>query len=137
MFVRLAFAVAANVEPDILVIDEALAVGDAVFQHRCLRRINELHERGATVLFVSHDAAAVRALCSRAILLKAGSVVVDGKPAEVLNVYQEIIMERERSYDAETKAAREEQPIAGETLPAPSFAYRHGDQSAEITGAEL
>ena len=137
MYVRLAFAIAASVEPDILVIDEALAVGDAVFQHRCLRRINELHERGATVLFVSHDAAAVRALCSRAILLKAGSVVADGKPAEVLNVYQKIIMERERSYDAETSAAREEQTVSGETLPAPSFAYRHGDQSAEIAGAEL
>ena len=98
------FAIAASVEPDILVIDEALAVGDAVFQHRCLRRINELHERGATVLFVSHDAAAVRALCSRAILLKAGSVIADGKPAEVLNVYQKIIMEREQTYEAETRA---------------------------------
>ena len=51
-----------------------------VFQHRCLRRINELHERGATVLFVSHDAGAVRALCSRAILLRAGGVIADGKP---------------------------------------------------------
>src|SRR5438552_537608 len=84
MYVRLAFAIAASVEPDILIIDEALAVGDAVFQHRCLRRISELHERGATVLFVSHDAAAVRALCSRAILLKAGGIIADGAPAEVL-----------------------------------------------------
>ncbi len=137
MFVRLAFAIAASVEPDILVIDEALAVGDAVFQHRCLRRINELHERGATVLFVSHDAAAVRALCSRAILLKAGSIVADGKPAEVLNVYQKIIMERERTYDAESGVVHSEPTIAGETLPPPSFAYRHGDSSAEIIGAEL
>ena len=97
MYVRLAFAIAASVEPDILIIDEALAVGDAVFQHRCLRRINELHERGATVLFVSHDAAAVRALCSRAIMLRAGSVIADGKPADVLNLYQKIIMEREQA----------------------------------------
>jgi len=101
MYVRLAFAIAASVEPDILIIDEALAVGDAVFQHRCLRRINELHERGATVLFVSHDAAAVRALCSRAIMLRAGSVIADGKPVDVLNLYQKIIMEREQAYDAE------------------------------------
>jgi ABC-type polysaccharide/polyol phosphate transport system ATPase subunit len=137
MYVRLAFAIAASVEPDILIIDEALAVGDAVFQHRCLRRINELHERGATVLFVSHDAAAVRALCSRAILLKAGSVIADGKPAEVLNLYQKIIMEREQAYDAESSALQVEPPAADYTLAPLSFAYRHGDGGAEIIGAEL
>ncbi len=137
MYVRLAFAIAASVEPDILIIDEALAVGDAVFQHRCLRRINELHERGATVLFVSHDAAAVRALCSRAILLKAGSVISDGKPSEVLNLYQKIIMERERAYEAETGALTPEPAPAAERLAPVSCAYRHGDGSAEIIGAEL
>ncbi len=137
MYVRLAFAIAASVEPDILIIDEALAVGDAVFQHRCLRRINELHERGATVLFVSHDAAAVRALCSRAILLRAGSVIADGKPADVLNLYQKIIMEREQAYEAETTALSPEPPAANETLAPLSYAYRHGDGSAEIVGAEL
>jgi lipopolysaccharide transport system ATP-binding protein len=138
MYVRLAFAIAASVEPDILIIDEALAVGDAVFQHRCLRRINELHERGATVLFVSHDAAAVRALCSRAILLKAGSIIADGKPADVLNLYQKIIMEREQAYDAESVAltSRAGQP-ADESMAPLSFAYRHGDGSAEILAAEL
>src|SRR3712207_9045463 len=70
---------------------------DAVFQHRCLRRIKEIQERGATVLFVSHDAAAVRALCSRAILLGAGRVLNDGPPSEVLNHYQKIVMEREQA----------------------------------------
>lgn len=136
MYVRLAFAIAASVEPDILVIDEALAVGDAVFQHRCLRRINELHERGATVLFVSHDAAAVRALCSRAILLRSGGVIADGKPAEVLNLYQKIIMEREQAYDAEAAAPVAEK-APDEILAPLSVAYRHGDGSAEITAAEL
>jgi lipopolysaccharide transport system ATP-binding protein len=137
MYVRLAFAIAASVEPDILIIDEALAVGDAVFQHRCLRRINELHERGATVLFVSHDAAAVRALCSRAILLKAGGVIADGKPADVLNLYQKIIMEREQAYAAEGGQPGAEPAQLDETLGPLSVAYRHGDGSAEITGAEL
>ena len=137
MYVRLAFAIAASVEPDILIIDEALAVGDAVFQHRCLRRINELHERGATVLFVSHDAGAVRALCSRAILLKGGRIIADGKPGEVLNLYQKIIMEREHAYEAEA-GAQSSKPAKSHERPAPvSCAYRHGDGSAEIVGAEL
>ena len=100
MYVRLAFAIAASVEPDILVIDEALAVGDAVFQHRCLRRIKEFQERGATVLLVSHDAAAVRALCTRAVLLHAGRLLADGRPSDVLNRYQKIIMEREEATTA-------------------------------------
>lgn len=138
MYVRLAFAIAASVQPDILIIDEALAVGDAVFQHRCLRRINELHERGATVLFVSHDAGAVRALCSRAILLRAGSVIADGKPADVLGLYQKIIMEREQAYDAESDAlASPATSSSDETLAPLSYAYRHGDGTAEIIGAEL
>jgi len=136
MYVRLAFAIAASVEPDILIIDEALAVGDAVFQHRCLRRIKELHARGATVLFVSHDAAAVRALCSRAILLKAGRMVIDGKPADVLNRYQKIIMEREEAYEASTNAHPEN--AKARRPPAPlRYTYRHGDGSAEIVSAEL
>nr|MDQ3806050.1 ABC transporter ATP-binding protein [Acidobacteriota bacterium] len=136
MFVRLAFAVAASVEPDILVIDEALAVGDAVFQHRCLRRIKELQERGATVLFVSHDAAAVRALCSRAILLSAGRVVADGRPADVLNRYQKIIMEREQAYDDE-RAAQVDEGGAGESREPLTCSFRHGDGTAEVVSAEL
>jgi lipopolysaccharide transport system ATP-binding protein len=143
MFVRLAFAIAASVEPDILVIDEALAVGDAVFQHRCLRRLKELHERGTTVLFVSHDAAAVRALCSRALLLRAGQIVADGKPADVLNRYQKIIMEREEAYDAESSASSSTSSASvAPASPPPSskplnFNYRHGDGSAEIISADL
>ena len=136
MYVRLAFAIAASVEPDILIIDEALAVGDAVFQHRCLRRIKELHTRGATVLFVSHDAAAVRALCSRAILLKAGRIVIDGKPADVLNRYQKIIMEREEAYEASINPPPESS-VANRPVVPIRYTYRHGDGSAEIIGAEL
>jgi hypothetical protein len=139
MFVRLAFAVASNVEPDILVIDEALAVGDAVFQHRCLRRIKEIQERGSTVLFVSHDAAAVRALCSRAILMSAGRVLADGPPSEVLNHYQKIVMEREQAFEEEA-AGDEPQGSAsdeGEGFAPLRYNYRHGDGSAEIVSAEL
>ena len=137
MYVRLAFAIAASVEPDILVIDEALAVGDAVFQHRCLRRIKELHDRGSTVLFVSHDTAAVRALCDRAILLNAGRMIADGTPADVLNDYQRIVMERQEAYEIDTAIPADNAP--GETRP-PSkvqYIYRHGDGSATIIGTEL
>jgi lipopolysaccharide transport system ATP-binding protein len=139
MYVRLAFAIAASVEPDILIVDEALAVGDAVFQHRCLRRIKELQEHGRTVLFVSHDAAAVRALCTRAILLNAGRLIADGKPPDVLNRYMKIIMEREEAYDAETSASMSyTDPVPPDESLAPlSYTYRHGDGSAEIVGAEL
>jgi len=140
MFVRLAFAIAASVEPDILIIDEALAVGDAVFQHRCLRRLKELHERGTTILFVSHDAAAVRALCSRALLLKAGRVVADGKPADVLNRYQKIIMEREEAYEAESSAtgpSNSSQSSASQNAKPLNYTYRHGDGSAEIISGAL
>lgn len=136
MYVRLAFAIAASVEPDILIIDEALAVGDAVFQHRCLRRIKELHERGATVLFVSHDTAAVRALCDRAILLNAGRMIADGSPADVLNDYQRIVMEREEAFEAQTTQANET-TTEENSRPPVQYTFRHGDGSAGIVGTEL
>src|SRR3989441_13005402 len=72
-----------------------------------MRRRQELQERGTTVLFVSHDLAAVRALCARAILLNAGRIIEDGKPAEVLNRYQKIIMAREQAYEESTTASGE------------------------------
>lgn len=137
MYVRLAFAIAASVEPEILLVDEALAVGDAVFQHRCLRRIQELQERGTTVLFVSHDLAAVRALCRRAILLNAGRVIEDGKPLDVLNHYQKIIMEREQAYEESSPADADSTIRADESLTPLTYSYRHGDGSAEILAAEL
>ena len=137
MYVRLAFAIAASVDPDILIIDEALAVGDAVFQHRCLRRLKELRERGTTVLFVSHDAAAVRALCSRALLLKAGTLMADGKPADVLNQYQKIIMEREKAYEADTASITQPDFAAEESSRPLDYSYRHGNRSAEIFGGTL
>ncbi|HJT65077.1 MAG TPA: ABC transporter ATP-binding protein [Pyrinomonadaceae bacterium] len=137
MYVRLAFAIAASVEPDILVIDEALAVGDAVFQHRCLRRIKELRERGCTVLFVSHDTAAVRALCDRAILLNAGRTIADGNPPDVLNDYQRIVMERQEAYDVDTANAADSAPAENKPQSAVQYTYRHGDGSATIVETEL
>lgn len=89
MYVRLAFAVAAHLEPEILIVDEVLAVGDAQFQRKCLGRMQEVGKEGRTVLFVSHNMQAVRQLCDRCILLKAGTLYADGTPAEVTEKYLE------------------------------------------------
>ncbi len=83
MYVRLAFAVAAHVDPEILIVDEVLAVGDASFQKKCLGRMDDVAKGGRTVLFVSHNMGAVQQLCSRAILLAEGRTVIDG-PSEVV-----------------------------------------------------
>jgi lipopolysaccharide transport system ATP-binding protein len=87
MGLRLGFAVAAHLEPDILLIDEVLAVGDAEFQSKCLRKLGELQSSGRTVLFVSHNLAAVENLCHRVIWIDDGRVCQDGKPQDVINAY--------------------------------------------------
>jgi lipopolysaccharide transport system ATP-binding protein len=87
MYVRLAFAVAAHLEPEVLIVDEVLAVGDFAFQKKCLGRMSEVADRGRTVLFVSHNLAAVENLCNKVILLEGGQVVYSGTPAEVIKAY--------------------------------------------------
>ena len=89
MYVRLGFSIAAHLEPDILLLDEVLAVGDAAFQAKCLDRINELHLQGRTIVFISHDLAAVERLCERALLLRRGEIVANGPAGEVIATYQE------------------------------------------------
>ena len=90
MQVRLAFAIAAHVEADIIIIDEALAVGDARFQLKCARTIDGLLEQGKTLLFVSHDPGSVKRLCKSAILLEQGECVMEGKPNTIINVYSKV-----------------------------------------------
>lgn len=139
MYVRLAFAAAIAVAPQILIVDEALAVGDAVFQHRCTRRIKEMQENGTTILFVSHDPSAIRALCSRAILLNNGCVVADGKPSDVLNRYQKIIMARQQAYEDNVRPSESpapDEPSQIELAPLTCL-FRHGDRSAEVLRVEL
>jgi lipopolysaccharide transport system ATP-binding protein len=138
MYVRLAFAAAISVMPQILIVDEALAVGDAVFQHRCMRRIREMQESGMTIMLVSHDPHAIRALCSRAMLLHAGQVEALGTPADVLNRYQKLIMARETAYDLSQPAAAEttgEDEV--EFTRKLTYTFRHGDGRAEIIAVSL
>ena len=87
MYVRLGFAVAAHLDPDILLVDEVLAVGDAQFQQKCLNKMQDVSKAGRTVLFVSHSMASVTRLCPRAILLEAGNVLADGPSHQVVNTY--------------------------------------------------
>jgi ABC-type polysaccharide/polyol phosphate transport system ATPase subunit len=87
MHTRLAFAVATEVDPDILVVDEILAVGDAPFQEKCFARIESFRKSGKTILFVSHDMVAVTGHCDRAVLLDKGVIIADGNPADVAKLY--------------------------------------------------
>ena len=90
MYMRLGFSVAIHVDPDILLIDEILAVGDQAFQNKCLGKIGELKSQGVTIIFVSHDLGAVRNLCDRAIGLEGGRVQVEGLAREVVDHYLEV-----------------------------------------------
>jgi lipopolysaccharide transport system ATP-binding protein len=123
MYVRLAFATAIHVDPEILIVDEALAVGDAVFANRCVRKFEELRERKITVLFVSHDLGLVKQLSDRAILLLNGRIEAQGAPSDVINRYIGLVLEKQQA--RQTK----EQRFAA--------SYRHGDGSSEILGVEL
>ncbi len=95
MYVRLAFACAINVEPEILIIDEALAVGDAKFQRRCFAKLEEFRKSGKTILFVSHAMGTINQICNRAILLEKGQIVEMGEPKEVTNLYQKMLFGEE------------------------------------------
>lgn len=123
MVVRLAFAVAASIEPDILIIDEALAVGDAKFQARCMKRIRKLREEGVTILFVSHDLSAIQSFCNYAILMEGGQVIEGGNPKEIINKYIGLL-----SLDYETQ---ETNTTCNHSL-VQRGSYEHGNKLAQI-----
>ena len=122
MYVRLAFSTAIHVDPEILIVDEALAVGDAVFANRCVRKFQELRERKVTVLFVSHDLGLVKQLSDRAILLLNGRIAAQGEPKDVINRYIGLVLERQ------APEAREQRLRAS---------FRHGDGASEIRGVQI
>lgn len=112
MYIRLAFGVAAHLEPEILIVDEVLAVGDADFQRRCIRRMSEVARDGATVIFVSHNMQPVRALCERALLLEQGRVIDDGPTDAIVRRYLSSIEPletgRKRWDDPETRPGNDQ-----------------------------
>src|SRR4051812_12112508 len=122
MYVRLAFSTAIHVDPEILIVDEALAVGDAVFANRCVRKFQELRERKITVLFVSHDLGLVKQLSDRAILLLHGKIEAEGAPKDVINRYIGLVLERQSPGKKEERFAA---------------SFRHGDGTSEILSVQI
>ncbi|MCR4843270.1 MAG: ABC transporter ATP-binding protein [Eubacterium sp.] len=92
MFVRLAFAVAINIDPEILIVDEALSVGDVFFQAKCFKKFQEFKDEGKTILFVSHDLSSIRKYCDRAILLNKGRKLGEGRPADMIDLYKKVLV---------------------------------------------
>jgi lipopolysaccharide transport system ATP-binding protein len=138
MYARLGFAVAINVDPDILIIDEALAVGDEAFQRRCFQRIADLQARGTTLLFVSHSAATVVELCGRALLLDQGERLLLASPKAVIGKYQKLIYADPKDMPELRRAIKEidalgeklehapDSPFAGPALPTDGDGRRWG-----------
>ena len=98
MQMRVTFSVATAFRPDLLIVDEALSVGDSYFQHKSFDRIREFQSQGCSLLIVSHDRSAVQALCDRAILLEKGCMIKDGNPEEVMDFYNALIAEKENQH---------------------------------------
>ena len=92
MFVRLAFAVAINIDPEILIVDEALSVGDVFFQAKCYNKFEEFKKLGKTILFVSHDLGSITKYCDRAILLNKGTMLAEGEPKEIVDLYKKVLV---------------------------------------------
>ncbi len=115
MFVRLAFAVAINIEPEILIVDEALSVGDVFFQAKCYHKFEEFKEAGKTILFVSHDLSSVSKYCDRVVLLNKGEKLAEGTPKEMIDLYKKLLVNHMDEADiSETEAVEHEaapQPI--------------------------
>ena len=127
MYVRLAFSTAIHVDPEILIVDEALAVGDAIFANRCIQKFEELKERGVTVLFVSHDLGLVKRLSNRAIFMLNGKIEAEGSPRDVVNRYVGLVHERR------IRPAGADEDQRGR-LPG---SFRHGDGTSRITAVEI
>lgn len=127
MQLRLAFSVATAIRPDVLVLDEALSIGDAYFQHKCAARIRAFRKQGTTLVFVSHDPMAVRSLCDRALLFDGGMIAKEGAPDLVLEYYNATIAKREADYEI-----RSVEPVSDGRS-----ATRSGDRKATIESVDL
>ena len=123
MFVRLAFAVAINIDPEILIVDEALSVGDVFFQAKCYAKFEEFKRKGKTIVFVSHDLSSIAKYCDRVYLLNKGKMLGEGAPKEMIDLYKRVLVGQ---YDADGDAAGE-----GGSDEASARSFRVGDETLE------
>lgn len=140
MFARLAFSVAISVKPDILIVDEALSVGDIFFQTKCYKKFDEFREAGMTILFVSHDLNSISKYCSRTVLLSKGEMIAEGEPKEIVDLYKKLLV---KQMNTEAVKTEEETGTEKMSMPDGSVFWReamvcnperleYGDKSAEI-----
>lgn len=138
MFVKLAFAVAINIDPEILIVDEALSVGDVFFQAKCFRKFESFKEMGKTILFVSHDLGSVSKYCDRVIVMHKGRVIQEGPPKEMIDLYKQILVDQ---YDNDKPAVTEAPAAQAAAMPTEFWKDRmelnekvlaYGDNGAEI-----
>ena len=140
MVVRLAFAVAINVDPEILLVDEALAVGDIYFRQRCMRKVHELRSRGVTILFVSHAVSDVKAIGDRAVWLDHGRMIDIGEPEHIVSQYLAAMTKKDSSYLLARAHTPEKRVTAGPVHAPevvehiPNIDHRFGDGRAEVIG---
>ncbi len=142
MIVRLAFAVAINVDPEIILVDEALAVGDVYFRQRCMRKVHELRSQKVTILFVSHAMGDVKAIGDQVMWLNHGRVVEIGPPEAVVSKYLSFMMEKDSAYlklkNAHERPVGRSAVIAPEVVETiPNVDFRHGNKTAEVIGIAL
>ena len=104
MFVRLAFAVAINIDPEILIVDEALSVGDVFFQNKCYRKFEDFKKQGKTILFVSHDLSSISKYCDRVVLLEKGTKIAEGAPKEIIDMYKKVLVGQLNSHGDTSKS---------------------------------
>jgi lipopolysaccharide transport system ATP-binding protein len=145
MYVRLAFAVSIHVDPEILLVDESLSVGDVYFQQRCMRRIRNMKDQGKTILFVSHDMAAVKNLCDAALWLEHGQIAASGEPDDVVGRYLAAMTLRRDPCAGEAPPSTVARPrvqadddlleLAADSIP--NIDHRWGNRQAEIMGVQL
>lgn len=136
MFVRLAFAVAINIEPEILIVDEALSVGDVFFQAKCYKKFEDFKKEGKTILFVSHDLGSIGKYCDRVVLLNKGTKLCEGNPKEIIDVYKKVLVNQLEDNDANIK---EDEVLVEETQEWKNLitinpnTLDYGNKLAEIT----
>lgn len=136
MFARLAFAVAINVDPDILIVDEALSVGDVYFQSKCYNKINEIKENGTTILLVTHDMGSVIKYCDRTILINNGQFIEEGKSNKIVDLYKQILTnqynDKDKSNEETYSINKLNNDLWKDKLRVNESKLQYGDKRAEI-----